>query len=137
MSEPVRRRDARHCFVCGPDNSLGLKVRFQLRDDGVCVGAFTPGEHHQGADGVTHGGILYCLLDDVMANLLWLRGERCVTARCEIRYRDALPIDTPIRLEGRLLNRRARLAEMEGKVIREGDGAVVAEASGRFMVSPS
>ena len=137
MSDEANPLDASHCFVCGPNNSLGLKVEFQLRDNGVCVGEFTPGEAHQGADGVTHGGILYCLLDDVMANLLWLKGEPCVTARCEVRYRDALPIGTPVRLEGALLKRRGRLAEMEAKVIRQDDDAVIAEASARFMVLPS
>ena len=136
MSDAPNVLDASHCFVCGPDNALGLKVSFQLRDDGVCVAEFTPGEAHQGADGVTHGGILYCLLDDVMANLLWLKGEPCVTARCEVRYREALPIGTPIRLEGTLLKRRGRLAEMEGRVMRQADEVVIAEASARFMVSP-
>ena len=57
MSDEANPLDASHCFVCGPNNSLGLKVEFQLRDNGVCVGEFTPGEAHQGADGVTHGGI--------------------------------------------------------------------------------
>ncbi len=136
MSDETNPLDASHCFVCGPNNALGLKVEFQLRDDGVCVAQFTPGEAHQGSDGVTHGGILYCLLDDVMANLLWLKGEPCVTARCEVRYRDALPIGTPIRLEGTLLKRRGRLAEMQGKVIRQDDDTLVAEASARFMVLP-
>lgn len=136
MSDEANPLDASHCFVCGPNNPWGLDVRFQLRDDGTCGARFTPGDAHQGSDGVTHGGILYCLLDDVMANLLWLKGEPCVTARCEVRYRDPLPIGTPIRLEGKLLRRRGRLAEMEGKVIREDDDAIVAQASARFMVLP-
>jgi acyl-coenzyme A thioesterase PaaI-like protein len=35
---------------------------------------FIPQADHQGYDGVVHGGILAALLDDAMANCLWLRG---------------------------------------------------------------
>lgn len=123
---------ANQCFVCGPDNPIGLRVRFALDGD-LCVGEFTPGEAHRGYDKVTHGGILFSLLDDVMANCLWLQGEMCFTARADVRYRAHLPIGTPVRLEGRCTRRKGRLAVMEGRVLRLDTGEVVAEASGSFM----
>ena len=112
-----------NCFVCGPGNPIGLKVRFDLEDD-VCVGEFTPGEHHRGYDKVTHGGILFSLLDDVMANWLWLQGHMCFTARAEVRYRNPLPVGTPVRLEGRCARRKGLLAMMEGRVVRQDRGWV-------------
>jgi acyl-coenzyme A thioesterase PaaI-like protein len=124
---------ANHCFVCGPANPIGLGVVFSLQD-GVCRGAFTPGRDHAGYADVTHGGILYCLLDDVMANWLWLQGEKCFTARADIRYRAHLPVGTPVRLEGRCVRRKGRLAVMEGQIIREDNDEVVAEGSGSFML---
>lgn len=125
-------RPANHCFVCGPGNPIGLKVRFRI-DDGVCRAEFTPGDDHRGYDTLTHGGILFSLLDDVMANWLWLQGQGAFTARADVRYRSHLPIGTPVRLEGRCLKRKGRLAMMEGKVIRQDTGEVVAEATGSFM----
>jgi len=122
------------CFVCGPGNPIGLGVTFKLDGD-VCRGEFTPGPEHMGYDQVTHGGIVFSLLDDVMANWVWLRGERCFTARAEIRYRSELRVGTPIRLEGRCLKRKGRLAQMEGRLIRKSDDYVVAEASGAFMIA--
>ena len=122
------------CFVCGPGNPMGLGVTFELDGD-VCRGEFTPRPEHMGYDQVTHGGIVFSLLDDVMANWVWLRGERCFTARAEIRYRSELPVGTPIRLEGRCLKRKGRLAQMEGRLIRKSDNYVVAEASGAFMIA--
>lgn len=122
------------CFVCGPGNPIGLGVTFKLDRD-VCRGEFTPGPEHMGYDQVTHGGIVFSLLDDVMANWVWLRGERCFTARAEIRYRSELPVGTPIRLEGRCIKRKGRLAQMEGRLIRKSDDYVVAEASGAFMIA--
>lgn len=123
---------ANHCFVCGPANPAGLGVTFRVVDD-VCVGEFTPGQNHRGYDNLTHGGIMFSLLDDVMANWLWLKGVMCFTAKAEVRYRSHLPLGTPVRLEGRCLRRRGRLALMEGKVIRQDSGEVVAEATGSFM----
>ena len=126
---------ANRCFVCGPSNPIGLQVRFRL-DGEVCRAEFTPAEIHAGYDGVTHGGILFSLLDDVMANIIFLRGERCFTAKAEVRYRQPLPVGTAVRLEGRQQGRKGRLALLEGKVIRTDTEEIVAEASGRFMVEP-
>ena len=122
------------CFVCGPGNPMGLGVTFELDGD-VCRGELTPRPEHMGYDQVTHGGIVFSLLDDVMANWVWLRGERCFTARAQIRYRSELLVGTPIRLEGRCLKRKGRLAQMEGRLIRKSDDYVVAEASGAFMIA--
>ena len=69
-----------------------------------------------------------------MANWLYLQGERCFTARAEVRYRDKLPVGVPVRLEGRLVKRKGRLAELQGQVIRADDDVVVVEATGKFMV---
>jgi acyl-coenzyme A thioesterase PaaI-like protein len=130
------QRRANGCFVCGPENPIGLGVHFRLEGD-TCIGEFTPRPEHTGYDRLTHGGIQFSLLDDVMANWLWLRGLQCFTARAEIRYREHLPVGTPVRLEGRCNRQKGRLALMEGRIIRLDNEAVVAEASGSFMITQS
>lgn len=120
------------CFVCGPGNPIGLKLQFRLDGD-VCRSEFTSKDVHAGYKDVTHGGIVFSLLDDVMANWLWLQGIQCMTAKADVRYRGELPIGTPVRLEGRCVRRKGRLAIMEGKVIRQDDDSVVAEATASFM----
>jgi len=127
------RSESNGCFVCGPGNPIGLKLEFRLDDD-VCRSEFTPLEAHAGYRDVTHGGIIFSLLDDVMANWLWLQGIQCMTARADIRYRGELPIGTTVRLEGRCLKRKGRLALMEGRVIREQGDELVAEATASFMI---
>lgn len=124
---------ANGCFVCGPANPIGLKVRFRMEGD-VCHGEFTPQTQHAGYNRVMHGGLLFALLDDVMANWLWLQGQACFTARADVRYREPLEIGTAVRLEGRCEKRKGRLAQMQGLVLRAADGVVVAEASARFML---
>jgi len=126
------RSESNGCFVCGPGNPIGLKLTFRMEGD-VCRSEFTSREEHAGYRGVTHGGIVFSLLDDVMANWLWLQGIQCMTAKAEIRYRGELPVGVPVRLEGRCVSRRGRLAQMAGQVIRQDDDTVVAEATASFM----
>jgi acyl-coenzyme A thioesterase PaaI-like protein len=133
MSELRARADANQCFVCGPENPLGLRLAFRL-DGEVCRAEFKPGPFHCGYDRLVHGGIIYSALDDVMANWLFLKGIRGHTARCEIRYREPVELGDELRLEGRLVRRKGRLVLMSGKAIRPADDAVVAEADGTFMV---
>lgn len=100
-----KRNDAGNCFVCGRENAMGLRVEFRLEAD-VCRGEFTPHKGHCGFDGITHGGIIFSLLDDVMANCLFLKGLRCYTAKCEIRFKSPLPIGCRVLLEGRTVKRK-------------------------------
>ena len=126
-------RPTHECFVCGPDNPIGLHLVFRL-EDGACVSEFTPGPNHVGYPGVVHGGMIYSALDDVMANWLYLRGARAYTARCEIRYRKPAAPGERLLLSGRPTARRRKLVEMEAMAKRASDGKVVATATGTFVV---
>ena len=130
----IARTDSSGCFVCGPDNPIGLKVIFQI-EAGKCVGEFVPQKEHAGFRNITHGGILFSLLDDVMANFLWLQGEQCFTARADIRYRDQLEVGQLVQLISWCEKRKGRLAQMRGEIVRLSDQVTVAEASGTFMLT--
>jgi acyl-coenzyme A thioesterase PaaI-like protein len=103
-------------------------------DGDICRASFVPGKNYAGYDQMTHGGILYSALDDVMANWHFLQGARAHTAKCEIRYRKPVIIGTEIQLEGRLLKRKGPVAIMSGVATRVADHTVVADAQGSFMV---
>lgn len=128
------RPDANRCFVCGPANPIGLQLHFHVDAADVCRTEFTPGPDHGGYDQLTHGGIVYSALDDVMANWLFLKGMRAHTARCEIRYRQPLAIGTRVLLEGRLVRQKGKVAFMAGRMLKADDGTLVAEADGSFML---
>ena len=127
------RSDANQCFVCGPSNSIGLKLTFKM-DGEICKSKFCPGVMHCGYDGVTHGGIIFSVLDDVMANWIHLKGIRAYTAKCDIRYKDSLPIGTDVAVEGHCLKQRNRLIVMAGRMIRADSGDLVAETQASFMI---
>lgn len=125
---------ANRCFVCGPGNNIGLHVKFQLDDESVCHAEWTSSNEYVGYEGVTHGGILFCLLDDVMANLLFLRGEVCVTAKADVRFHNPLGIGEKIKLRSHLVKRRGRLAIIEGAAVRVSDQALIASSTAHFFV---
>ncbi|MCY3883426.1 MAG: PaaI family thioesterase [Gammaproteobacteria bacterium] len=127
---------ANRCFVCGPGNNIGLKVRFQLDDENICHAEWTSSAEYVGYEGVTHGGIIFCLLDDVMANLLFLRGEICVTAKADVRFHEPLGLDEKIKLRGNLVKRRGKLAIIEGSAVRDSDDALIASSTAHFVVQP-
>ncbi|HLE77975.1 MAG TPA: PaaI family thioesterase, partial [bacterium] len=73
-------RPANHCFVCGRDNPIGLKLIFEPSGDGVRA-EFTPSDLHVGYDGLVHGGIISALVDDALANFWFTRGQEAITAK--------------------------------------------------------
>lgn len=126
---------ASECFVCGPDNPSGLKLSFELERE-YCIAVFTPDKFHCGYSGITHGGIIFSALDDVMANWLFLRGERAVTAKCNLRYKAPLPTGVPTRLKSWCLKRKGRLAMMAADIRRRDTDEVIAECDATFMITP-
>ena len=131
MSEA--RGDASHCFVCGPHNPIGLKLAFKVEGE-HCRGEFTSRDEHVGFDGVTHGGIVFSVLDDAMANWFFLQGARGFTAKAEIRYRAPMPVGATATIECTVVKRKGRLLQLEASATDKASGTVFAESSASFML---
>lgn len=121
------------CFACGPDNPIGLKIRFVVEGD-QCSAEFTPDENHVGFSDTVHGGIIYTALDDVTANILYQQGRKAHTARCEIRYRQPARVGEALSLRGWIESERRRLVVLKGEIRRKSDGVLVAECDTSFML---
>ncbi len=132
MSEVVEFERATMCFACGPDNPIGLQIRFTLDGD-RCTGEFTPNENHVGYENTVHGGIIFSSLDDVMANVLYLRKIKAHTARCEIRYRQALEVGQTVRLTGWIESERRRLIVLKGEARLADSDRLIADCEASFM----
>jgi HAD superfamily hydrolase (TIGR01509 family) len=124
---------AKLCFACSQQNPIGLKLR--LVYDGEKVTAeFTGGELHQGWNDTIHGGILYTLLDEATAYAMLCSGiEFGVTAKSEIRFKQPVPINEPIKASAWVTKLNRRLVETEG-VLALRDGTVVVEGDFLFYV---
>tara|TARA_B100001996_G_scaffold378532_1_gene362831 strand:+ start:869 stop:1276 length:408 start_codon:yes stop_codon:yes gene_type:complete len=126
-----------HCFVCGPENPIGLKIKFIIDDDDICRAEFTPVETHVGFQDTTHGGIIFSLLDDVMANWLFLKGKPAQTAKCDLRYKNSLQTGETVMLEGHHLKTKSRMAMMYGVMKTKEEEKVIAECHAKFMIISS
>ena len=122
------------CFACGQDNPVGLKIRFEMNDS-VVTAEFTPNENHVGFENTVHGGIIYSALDDVMANVLYLQKRKAHTARCEIRYRQALETGQTVKLKGWIESERRRLVILKGEMRRVDNDKLIADAEASFMLA--
>lgn len=121
------------CFGCGVNNPIGLKLKFThegetLRSD------FTPDKNHQGWPGLLHGGILVCLLDEVMSNAAYATGNTCLTASITIRQKKPVKVGIPLVITARITRHRKKLIETEGRICLK-DGTVVAEGTAKQFVA--
>lgn len=122
------------CFACGPDNPIGLKIKFTVNGD-TCTGEFTPNENHVGYQDTVHGGIVFSCLDDVMANILYQQKRKAHTAKCDVRYRQALQVGRTVILKGWIDSERGRLIQLKGEMRLKSDESLVASCSASFMLA--
>ncbi|ABZ83257.1 thioesterase family protein, putative [Heliomicrobium modesticaldum Ice1] len=120
------------CFCCGQNNPIGLKLAFAWEGDDY-VTYFTPGAVHQSYAGITHGGIVSTVLDEVMGRIMSSRGIPAVTARMEVRFRHAVPTGERVRFAARIVRERGKVIDASATAVLA-DGRIAAEATGRFLV---
>jgi len=126
----VAGRAADYCFVCGPDNPVGLHLRFRRDGEGV-TSEFVPREEHVGWQGIVHGGILAAVLDDAMGNLFYLQGYQALTARMEVRFRKPVRPGERLRVRAWLAAEDDRTLTVRAELVR--DGEVVCAGEGVFL----
>jgi acyl-coenzyme A thioesterase PaaI-like protein len=134
LNENEKIEAAPMCFACGADNPIGLQIKFELAND-RCTGQFIGTENHVGFENTVHGGIIYSALDDVMANTLYLQDLKAHTARCEIRYRQALEVGQTINLVGWIESKRRRLIVLKGEARLAEDDTLIADCDAKFMLA--
>lgn len=136
--ELVRQPNSRHCFVCGLESEVGLKLRFD--DNGVdeVRSHYTVAKRYQGYPGVVHGGIIAAMLDETAGRVMMIGNHNrfMMTGKMELRYRKPVPVESPLTLIGRLVKDRGRLAEARSE-IRLADGSLAAEAEITLVQLPA
>ena len=122
------------CFGCGVDHPTGLHLEMTA-GDGLDVSArFEVTEHHQGAPGLAHGGVLTTAFDETMSALNWLIYKPAVTGRLEVDFRRPVPVGTVLHVTARVVGVAGRktYATAEGR-IGGPDGALAVSAAAVFI----
>lgn len=126
----------RSCFVCGEANTHGLRLRFHT--DGRTVHTrFTPRAEHIGFKGVTHGGLLATVLDEVMVWAVAVAARRfAYCAELTVRFQRPARPDEELAATAELVaDRRGKIFEAHGE-LRAPGGEVIATATGKYLPIP-
>ncbi|HUL33601.1 MAG TPA: PaaI family thioesterase [Candidatus Eisenbacteria bacterium] len=125
---------ANRCFGCGGNNAAGMKLVFDLDFDAQRTrGRFVLGTNYAGGAGFAHGGIIAVVLDEAMGKLSKLADEKAVTAELKVEYRNPVPVDKEIVVEGWQVEEKGRNRFRVGE-IRDAEGNLLARGTARFVV---
>lgn len=102
------------CYGCGPANPVGLHLRSYPEDDEVVADVIIPATHENGY-GIANGGVVTTLLDchtgAVLVNEMrgydWSEHPPFLTFHLDVSLQRPTPIETPVRIVGRLEERRS------------------------------
>jgi len=127
-------RPAYHnCFGCGQEHPIGLRVRCFKADRAVVSPIIIP-ERFAGPPGAAHGGIVAGYLDEVLAAAAVLHAGRLyVTGELTVRFVKAVPIETPLLAQARVVQDHGKYLDLEGTLEEYRNHTVVARARGRFL----
>jgi acyl-coenzyme A thioesterase PaaI-like protein len=101
-------------------------------------GDFQVSEHHQGAPGLAHGGVLTTALDEVLGSLNWLLGVPAVTARLAVDFRRPVPVTSNLHIHAWITGQVGRkiFTEAKGSLDSSGDVILAVQATAVFVQVP-
>ena len=120
------------CFGCGPDNPIGLKLRFQW-DGKTARAEFTPTELYQGWSGTVHGGIIICLLDEAMSYAALFEGMRCATTKIQVNLKRPASIEDTLIITASVTKKSRKLVETQARVSSK-ESLLIAEGTATHFV---
>jgi uncharacterized protein (TIGR00369 family) len=123
------------CFVCGVQNTIGLKAKFYVSQEGESIALFTPKSELQSYPGVMHGGISATILDETIGRAImntYGQDSFGVTIELNLRYKKPVPTEVELKVVGRITNDKGRIFEGSGEIYLP-DGTVAVSAKGKFM----
>ena len=122
-----------NCFACGELNEHGLHLSLHL-EERRSWSEFVLEDRFEGWMGVTHGGIIATILDEVMAWSLASENNWGVTARMTIEYKRPVPVGSRVRAEGWIVRSRRRLVDTAGQIL-DSDGTLLATAEAIYVAA--
>lgn len=125
------------CFGCGASHPTGLHLTAYAGADMTITAKFTVTEHHQGAPGLAHGGLLSCAFDEALGKLMWLVREPAVTGKLETLFLTPVQVGKTLFIKAEIVGQDGRkiYCRAEGRIDSE-TGPVAVEAAAIFITVP-
>ena len=106
MDSMIRQPTSRTCFMCGRENSYGLKmVWYNNLESNQVEAVITIPEQFNGYPGIAHGGIVAAILDETSGRAVMLDGNF-----------DNLYMETPSKI-----NKKGRFFHLESLLLTSQD----------------
>ncbi len=130
-----KQPNSKMCFVCGIENSFGLKSRFYELENDELLAIFTPDLQHQGYPGRLHGGIAAAILDETIGRAIMIKYSQNiwgVTIDFSMRLKKPIPLDSRIRVLSRITRDTRKMFEGCGEILLD-DGSIAITATGKYL----
>lgn len=112
------------CFICGPENPIGVHVHYAVEPHGAALARFVGREQHQGYPDRMHGGILAGVLAETIGRAASGQGMTPGDGTiCELRVRYRRPVPLGVELAAEGYGR-----DQAGAELRLPDGELAVEA---------
>lgn len=125
------------CFGCGASHPTGLHITAYAGAGMDITAKFTVTEHHQGAPGLAHGGLLSCAFDEALGKLMWLVREPAVTGRLETSFLAPVQVGSTLYITAEITGQEGRkiYCHAQGR-IGSSEGPIAVEAAAIFIIVP-
>jgi acyl-coenzyme A thioesterase PaaI-like protein len=123
-----------NCFACGSLNEHGLGLEIHVEPGRSWTEVELP-TRFEGWEGITHGGILCTILDEVMAWSLVAADNWGVTARMSVEFKKPVAVGTALRADGWITHSRRRLIDTAARIVDSATGVELATATGVYIAA--
>jgi acyl-coenzyme A thioesterase PaaI-like protein len=118
--------------LAGLANPLAPPMSVSKEDDATLAATLTFSAAFEGGPGLTHGGYVAAAFDELLGLTQSLTGEAGVTAKLKVRYRSPCPLNTELRMEGKVHKIEGRRIVAKGTM--HADERLVADGEATFIV---
>jgi uncharacterized protein (TIGR00369 family) len=129
---PLPHGAMNRCFGCGPENRMGLRLKFFVDSQGTVVCHTRLARRFAGPPGHAHGGIIATLLDEAMSKANRARSVTAMTRHIEVDYLRPVPLSAELTLTARHVSASGRRHHCEAQ-IADAAGQVLATAKAVFV----
>ena len=134
-----KQTNSKSCIICGMQNPAGVKAPFYEMEDGSVVTLFSYSSEHQSYPGRVHGGMITCMLDELIGRVIWITDPEvlAVTLDINVKFRKPVPYDTKLIGIGTIVKSGSRAYTGHAVIKDEKGGTVLAEGTATYYKMPA
>ena len=103
-------------FVSGDPDGNRFRVRYYRDEEQQLQARIWFGPETEGPPGNAHGGSIAAVMDEVLGLTAWAAGYPIVVGNLNVSFKNLLPLQKVITLEGRVVSAQGRKVMVHGKL---------------------